>query len=99
MKYRKKIRLYLVFSIILITANARGQVNESINFSDIVETVKLNTDRDLYISGDELYFTADYFINNKKRHDTFFSLLSKRGEKPLNVKIEYFENEFIAQFH
>jgi len=33
------------------------------------------------------------YERNKKRHDKFYSLVSKRGEKSSNVKIEYFENE------
>ena len=34
------------------------------------------------------------YERNKKRHDTLYTLLNKRAEEqPLNVKIEYFENE------
>jgi len=33
------------------------------------------------------------YERNKKRHDTFYSLLKKRAGGSLNVKIDYFENE------
>jgi predicted alpha/beta superfamily hydrolase len=33
------------------------------------------------------------YERNKKRHETLYTLLNKRAEEPLNVKIEYFENE------
>jgi len=33
------------------------------------------------------------YERNKKRHDAFYTLLNKKAEEPLHVKIEYFENE------
>jgi predicted alpha/beta superfamily hydrolase len=33
------------------------------------------------------------YERNKKRHDTFYTLMKKRAAGPLNAKIEYFENE------
>lgn len=33
------------------------------------------------------------YERNKKRHDTLYTLLNKKAEEPLNVKIKYFENE------
>tara|TARA_R110000787_G_scaffold86285_4_gene184017 strand:+ start:7661 stop:8491 length:831 start_codon:yes stop_codon:yes gene_type:complete len=56
---------------------------------DSIQPISLN--KKLYIA------TANQgearYERNKKRHHTFYSLVSERAEKPLNVKIEYFKNE------
>lgn len=33
------------------------------------------------------------YQRNKKRHDTLYALMKERSENPLNVKLDYFENE------
>lgn len=60
--------------------------------NDKVDSIKpLSLKKKLYIA------TANQgeanYQRNKKRHDTLYALLNKKGEASLNVKIEYFENE------
>ncbi len=33
------------------------------------------------------------YERNKKRHDRFYALMNRRAQEPLQVKIQYFENQ------
>ncbi len=39
---------------------------QQVSKNEVTENIKLQTDRDLYFCGEDILFTADYFINNKK---------------------------------
>ena len=59
------------------------------NKVDSISSISLN--KKLYIA------TANQgeanYERNKKRHDSLYSLMKKKSGGPLNVEIEYFENE------
>ncbi len=61
-------RIIHVLVSILISFLVHGQHINTNTFKDDVEHIKLITDRDLYISGEDVYFTADYFINQEKSY-------------------------------
>jgi hypothetical protein len=45
---------------------SNGQQNESFKLENVIESIVLNTDRDIYFAGEELFFSAEYFINGLK---------------------------------
>ncbi|PHN99948.1 esterase, partial [Rhodobacteraceae bacterium 4F10] len=59
------------------------------NKVDAISSISL--DKKLYIA------TANQgeanYKRNKQRHDSIYTLIKKKSDKPLNIEIEYFENE------
>ena len=56
----------IVFTIALILyQNLDGQ-NTEFDLNAVKESIQIETDRDLYFSGEEIFFSAQYFINQLK---------------------------------
>lgn len=66
MNFKKLYRIFSLLSLLLAFSNIYAQQNDNVTITDVTENIILNTDRDLYFSGENLFFNADYFINNKK---------------------------------
>jgi len=64
MKYYQTLCTYVALIIIINIGNATAQITDSVFFNDIKENVKIETDRDLYFSGENIYFSVNYNINN-----------------------------------
>jgi hypothetical protein len=65
-KYHKiawmlSIQLLLMFGFVSF-----GQQNKIFKLENVIESIELNTDRDIYFAGEELFFSAEYFINRLK---------------------------------
>ncbi|NOQ27526.1 MAG: hypothetical protein GQ564_19360 [Bacteroidales bacterium] len=61
-----KYRIISLLSLLIVFTGIRAQQIEKSSISDVSENIKLNTDRDLYFCGDNIYFNADYFIDEHK---------------------------------
>ena len=77
--------------------NAYISIDPSIWWNEQMMTEKVDSIRPIS-SKKKLYIaTANQgeasYERNKKKHDTLYALMKKGAEGPLNVKIEYFENE------
>lgn len=59
-------RILNLLSLLIAFSNIHGQQNDNFNITDVTENIKLNTDRDLYFCGEDIFFNIDYFINDKK---------------------------------
>ena len=77
--------------------NAYISIDPSIWWDEQMMTEKVDSILPLSLKKKLYIATANQgeanYERNKKRHDTLYTLLNKRAEEPLNVKIEYFENE------
>ncbi|HSO87399.1 MAG TPA: hypothetical protein VLQ91_12655 [Draconibacterium sp.] len=62
----KIFRYYLLWFFLLACLNLQGQNNKEFNLNDVKETVYIDTDRDIYFAGEEILFSAEYFINQLK---------------------------------
>ena len=67
----EKIKYFIIvwllpFQLLLLGFISNGQKNETFNFENITENIVLNTDRDIYFAGEELLFSAEYFINQSR---------------------------------
>ena len=70
--------LYRIFNLLILLltfSSIYGQQNDNFNITDVAENIKLNTDRDLYFSGEDIFFNADYFINKEKTCPTLSNVL------------------------
>ncbi len=59
-------RILNLLSLLIAFSSIHGQQNDNFNITDVTENIKLNTDRDLYFCGEDIFFNIDYFINDKK---------------------------------
>lgn len=66
MNYNKIYALITVLLFLLVGQWAYGQKNDDFRLEDVTETIDLNTDRDIYFAGEEILFSAEYFINHLK---------------------------------
>jgi len=71
MNYKIKTYFILLF-LISIYNNVNSQ---SIDISKYVETIKLDTDRDIYMNGENIYYTVNYFLNNMQKQPTFSNII------------------------
>lgn len=60
-------RILNLFLLLNLFLNLNAQTNENGKIK-VDESINLKTDRNLYFSGEEIYFTADYFINKNKTY-------------------------------
>ncbi|TDS16673.1 hypothetical protein DFQ03_1154 [Maribacter caenipelagi] len=65
--------------------------NEEMMKNKVNSTSSISLDKKLYIA------TANQgeanYERNKQRHDSLYTLITKKSDKPLNIEIEYFEKE------
>ncbi|SNR80091.1 hypothetical protein SAMN04488009_0133 [Maribacter sedimenticola] len=65
--------------------------NEEMMKNKVDSTPSISLDKKLYIA------TANQgeanYERNKQRHDSLYTLITKKSDKPLNIEIEYFEKE------
>ena len=65
--------------------------NEEMMKNKVDSTSSISLDKKLYIA------TANQgeanYKRNKQRHDSLYTLITKKSDKPLNIEIEYFEKE------
>ncbi|MFT7901033.1 alpha/beta hydrolase-fold protein [Tenacibaculum ascidiaceicola] len=65
--------------------------NEEMMKNKVDSISSISLDKKLYIA------TANQgeanYKRNKQRHDSIYALIKKKSDKPLNIEIEYFENE------
>ena len=65
--------------------------NEEMMKNKVDSTSSISLDKKLYIA------TANQgeanYERNKQRHDSLYTLITKKSDKPLNIEIEYFEKE------
>ncbi len=77
--------------------NAYISIDPSIWWEEQMMNEKVDTISPLTLKKKLYIATAGQGVGNrernKKRHDRLYTLLNKRAEQPLNVKIDYFENE------
>lgn len=98
-----KVKLHILFGIFfLFSASVFPQKTERENLSpflnDLKEEVVIHTDRTLYISGDLIWFRADYLINGQKPQKPISSVLyaelfNTKGEPVLRKKFEIADNK------
>lgn len=65
-KYHKISWWLSIQLLLLVGLVSYGQQNETFKLEDVTENIVLNTDRDIFFAGEELYFSAEYFINRLK---------------------------------
>lgn len=57
----------ILFLFIIFSSKSLFAQQEKININNVIENIKIQTDRDLYFNGEQIFFNADYFINSKKQ--------------------------------
>lgn len=72
MTYINSVKIYLILllSISIKTLNA-----QSVNISKYIETVTLDTDRDIYMNGEEIFYSVNYYLNNIQKQPTFSNII------------------------
>tara|TARA_A100000171_G_scaffold51226_1_gene64939 strand:- start:30935 stop:31765 length:831 start_codon:yes stop_codon:yes gene_type:complete len=65
--------------------------NEEMMKNKVDSTSSISLDKKLYIATAN-QGEANYEMN-KQRHDSLYTLITKKSDKPLNIEIEYFEKE------
>ncbi len=65
MKYFKIIQVLILGALISFSQLLFGQKHD-FDLSKVKEKIEISTDRDLYFSGEEIYFSADYLVNGLK---------------------------------
>ena len=68
-------RIFNLLSLLIAFSSIYGQQNDNFNITDVTENIKLNTDRDLYFSGEDIFFNADYFIYEEKTYPILSNVL------------------------
>jgi hypothetical protein len=66
MNYYKIFRIFLFLFFLLVCLDLLSQENKEFNLNDVKETIYIDTDRDIYFAGEEIFFSAEYFINQLK---------------------------------
>ena len=79
-------RILNLFMLLIIGLFAQSQQNNIINNKSVIENIKLNTDRDLYFYGEDIFFTANYFINNEKSYQSLSKVLYVKLIESINNK-------------
>ncbi len=75
MNYNNIYRIFILVSLLITSVSIYGQQNDDLDIADVVESIKLNTDRDLYLCGEDIFFNADYFINGEKTYPVLSNVL------------------------
>lgn len=68
-------RIFNLLSLLIAFSSIYGQQSGSFDIYDVTENIKINTDRDLYFSGEDILFNADYFINKERTYPTLSNVL------------------------
>jgi hypothetical protein len=87
-----------LITLLLIALSIKAQEDKNTDNLNVTETIKLNTDRELYFSGENIYFNASYFINGAKTKPTlsnviYIELIDCSNNKPI-VQQKYQINNF-----
>ena len=64
MKYYQTLCIYVALILIVSLGNATAQITDSGIINDIKENVAIETDRDVFFSGENIYFSVSYNLNN-----------------------------------
>lgn len=64
MRYLNLCKVYLTVLFFILSGNINAQISLDSKINNIIENLKLDTDRDIYINGEKIYYSIDYFINN-----------------------------------
>lgn len=102
MKLYKIYRAIFLFVCLLTTgSNLFAAGDEPVISGNISESVLVTTDRDLYIAGEPILFSAEYFINGSKSisqlsNILYVELISVTGNQSLLQKKYRLENHFVA---
>jgi hypothetical protein len=75
MNHNYAYRIFNLLILLLAFSSIHGQQNDNFNITDVTENIKINTDRDLYFCGEDIYFNADYFINEGKTYPILSTVL------------------------
>jgi len=75
MNHNYAYRIFNLLILLLAFFSIHGQQNDNFNITDVTENIKINTDRDLYFCGEDIYFNADYFINEEKTYPILSTVL------------------------
>ncbi len=62
----KPFRIYTILLFLLVCATSQGQESERFSLGKVTESIFMSTDRDLYFAGEDIFFSAEYFIDNSK---------------------------------
>jgi len=65
MKYKLFLKVLSVLLISIYSIHVNAQDNDNLQLQDVTENISISTDRDLYFSGENIYFNANYFINKQ----------------------------------
>lgn len=101
MKLYKIYRAIFLFVCLLATGSKLFAGNEPVISGNNSESVLVITDRDLYIAGEPILFSAEYFINGSKSisqlsNILYVELISVTGNQSLLQKKYKIENHFVA---
>lgn len=100
MTYLYKIFFLFSFLIYFNFAKAQG----IINIKGFIEDIKIDTDRDVYINGEKIYYSVNYFINKKQNlpaisNVLYVELINCATNIPVSQKkikiYDYATNDFI----
>lgn len=86
-----KYRILILLITLLIGIGLNGQEQENFSWAEVRESVYLSTDRDLYIAGEDILFSVEYFINGSKQplqlsNIVYVELISASDNKPVVQK-------------
>jgi hypothetical protein len=99
-KYYKIVCLLLIQLLLIAGFASYGQQNETFKLENVTENIMLNTDRDIYFAGEQLHFSAQYFINQIKTKPVISNViyveLINCVEKNSVVQKKYEIRDFIA---
>lgn len=87
-----------LITLLLSALSIIAQENNHADNLKVSETIRLNTDRDLYFSNENIYFNASYFINGAQTKPTlsnvlYVELIDCANNKPI-VQNKYKINDF-----
>lgn len=71
LQYIDKMKVHLIFGLAFLSSvclSAQNTVREELNpyLNDLSEEILLHTDRTLYVSGESVWFNAEYLVNGRK---------------------------------
>ncbi|HPE77695.1 MAG TPA: hypothetical protein PLC80_16500 [Draconibacterium sp.] len=73
--YYKLVWLLLTQLFLVAGFASNGQQNETFKLDNVTEKIVLNTDRDIYFAGEQLLFSAQYFINQIKTNPVISNVI------------------------